>query len=179
MLFSKIFLLLWMLLPANNAWIRTVTDQDISFLMPYHPEKIQKTINGIPSYVYQTKDLTCVFGVVCSDFGAKGLKITQEDTPRLYKELKAGTLTVPTAQLKEEKTIPYDDMIIKEIEYSIYKDNYEMTYFKRFIFRDNYVYQITIGGRTRFLDILEEGREVFFNSISFPSKEKPDTTKEK
>ena len=52
--------------------------------------------------------------------------------------------------------------------YSIIKDKYEMTYFKRFIFRDKMVYQITIGGKTRLLDILKKEREIFFNSIYFP-----------
>ena len=58
-------------------------------------------------------------------------------------------------------------MLIKEIEYTILKDKYEMTYFKRFIFRENYIYQISIGGRTRHQDIILEEKEIFFNSITF------------
>lgn len=167
MLFIKFFFLLLTFLPVGNEWIRVKTDQQISFLMPYRPEKLQKMINGIPSYIYQTKDLTCVFGVVCSDFSAKGIKVTRENSQRLYEELRTGSLSQKTALLKGEKTLSFDNMIIKEIEYTIFKDNYEMTYFKRFIFRDKYVYQITIGGRTRFFDQLEEGKEIFFNSIIF------------
>lgn len=177
MLFTKFFFLLLAFLPIGNEWIRIQTDQHISFLMPYRPEKLQKTIDGIPSYIYQTKDLTCIFGVVCSDFSAKGIKITRENTQRLYEELRTGSLSQETAALKGEKTLSFDNMIIKEIEYSIFKDNYEMTYFKRFIFRDKYVYQITIGGRTRFLDILEEGKEIFFNSISFTDTISPTPAK--
>lgn len=167
MLLVKILLLFLPLFPAHTNWLRIETEQHISFLFPYRPESLRKTINDIPSYIYQTKNLTTVFGVVCSDFGAKGIKVDNENVQRLYQELKTGSLSVESAYLKAEKTIPYDNMIIKEIEYSIFKDNYEMTYFKRFIFRDNYVYQLTIGGRTRFLNEIEKEKEVFFNSISF------------
>ena len=48
---------------------------------------------------------------------------------------------------QRRKNDSLENMIIKEIQYSIYKDKYEMTYIKRFIFRDNYIYQISIGGR--------------------------------
>ena len=71
--------------------------------------------------------------------------------------------------IKRENTVPYENMLIKEIEYTIIKDNYEMTYFKRFIFRENYIYQISIGGRTRHSEILKQEKEIFFNSVSFPS----------
>ena len=75
---------------------------------------------------------------------SKKIRITSEYAQILYEELKKGSLSIETAILKEEKTIPYENMIIKEIQYSIYKDKYEMTYIKRFIFRDNYIYQISI-----------------------------------
>lgn len=169
MLITKIFLILLTLLPIGNQWIRVNTDQHISFLMPNRPEKLQKFTNGIPSQIYQTKNITSVFGIVCSNFALKDLKITNENVQRLYEELKTGSLFMETAYLKNEKTIPYDNMIIKEIEYSFFKGDYEMTYFKRFIFRDNYVYQITIGGRSRFLEQIELEKEAFFNSISFPA----------
>ena len=93
--------------------------------------------------------------------------LTSEYAQILYEELKKGSLSIETAILKEEKTIPYENMIIKEIQYSIYKDKYEMTYIKRFIFRDNYIYQISIGGRTRHMSVIQNEMETFFNSISF------------
>lgn len=83
------------------------------------------------------------------------------------KNLKKGVYPSKRQILKEEKTIPYENMIIKEIQYSIYKDKYEMTYIKRFIFRDNYIYQISIGGRTRHMSVIQNEMETFFNSISF------------
>lgn len=169
MLLLKILLLFLPVLPSHTNWLRIETQQHISFLLPYKPEYIRKTIGDIPSYIYQTKNLTSVFGVVCSDFGAKGIEIDNENVQRLYRELKTGSLSMESAYLKNEKTIPYENMIIKEIEYSVFKDDYEMTYFKRFIFRDNYVYQITIGGRTRFSNEIKAEKDIFFNSVTFPT----------
>ena len=63
-------------------------------------------------------------------------------------------------------------MLIKEIEYSIIKDKHEMTYFKRFIFRDNYIYQISIGGLNRYTETLLKQREIFFNSFTFETEDK-------
>lgn len=167
----KIMFLLLTLLPIDQKWQRIDTEEKISFLLPNSPQKLKKMNNGILSTIYQTKDLTCVAGVVCSDMSSKNIDISGEYALKLYEELKKGTLSLETAILKEEKTIPYDNMLIKEIKYSVLKDNFEMTYFKRFIFRENYIYQISIGGRTRHLDIIEKEREIFFNSVSFSSAE--------
>ena len=56
---------------------------------------------------------------------------------------------------------------IREISYTIMKDGEEMTYFKRFIFRDNCMYQLTIGGKTEDLEELNSQRDKFFNSVKF------------
>lgn len=167
MLILKTLLLLAALLPTDSKWQRVTTDQHISFLFPNNSQTLKRDNDGIKSTIYQTKDLVCVFGVVCSDFSRKNIDMSVENLQTLYEQFKKSSINIPTAILKGERTIPYEDMLIKEIEYSILKDNYEMTYFKRFIFRDNYVYQISIGGRTRHLDILNEERETFFNSVNF------------
>ncbi|MEG0795079.1 MAG: hypothetical protein RR397_01035 [Odoribacter sp.] len=167
MLLFKMILIVATLFTSNGQWQRVNTSEQISFLLPNHPQKIQKLINGIPSTIYQTKDLTCVAGVVCSDLSAKKIKMTIEYAQLLYEELKKESINIKSAILKNERTIPYENMLIKEIEYSIIKGDYEMTYFKRFIFRDNYIYQISIGGRTRHTEIIQEEKEIFFNSISF------------
>lgn len=169
LLFKILFIALTLLPAENNTWQRIKTNEQISFLFPNHPQKLNKLVNGIPSTIYQTKDLTCVAGVVCSDLSAKKIKLTDEIALALYEELKKGSLNIKTAILKNETTVPYDNMLIKEIEYSIIKDNYEMTYFKRFIFRGNYIYQISIGGRSRHRELIKKEREIFFNSISFTS----------
>ena len=72
-----------------------------------------------------------------------------------------------TAKLTSEKRIPSKNVEIWEITYTIMKELEEMTYYKRFIFRDNYIYQISIGGRTRHMSVIQNEMETFFNSISF------------
>lgn len=173
MLFLQILLLtLATLLPQEDArWQRVKTDDQLSFLFPNHPQTLKRMVNGIPSNIYQTKDLACVFGVVCSDFSSKKIQLNEEYALLIYEELKKGSISMETAILKNEQTVPYGNMLIKEIEYSIIKDNYEMTYFKRFIFRDQYIYQISIGGRSRHRNIIEEERDIFFNSLLFSSSE--------
>ena len=80
---------------------------------------------------------------------------------------KKESVSMPTAKLTGEKRIPDVDMDIREISYTIMKDEEEMTYFKRFIFRDNCMYQLTIGGKTEDLEELESQRDKFFNSVKF------------
>lgn len=74
---------------------------------------------------------------------------------------------MPTAKLTGEKRIPDTETDIREISYTIMKDGEEMTYFKRFIFRDNCMYQLTIGGKTEDLEELNSQRDKFFNSVKF------------
>lgn len=168
MLIAKLLLIFSFLsAPAGDLWKRTDTKEHISFLFPNTVQSLTQNNNGILSHIYQTKDLTCVFGVVCSDFSNSPIKITDETTPVIYEQMRQGSLNMETAILKDEKTIPYENMLIKEIEYSVLKDNYEMTYFKRFIFRDNMVYQLSIGGRSRHREYILKGREIFFNSVQF------------
>lgn len=168
MLILKLLFLWSALFPQSGGWQRIETGQRISFLFPNGAQHLKKETNGILSDIYQTKDLACVLGVVCSDFSNQKIGLNRENTLALYEQLKNGSVDMETAILKNERTVPYENMLIKEIEYSIIKDNYEMTYFKRFIFRENMVYQITIGARTRLLDILQKERDIFFNSVYFP-----------
>lgn len=168
MLILKLLFLWSALFPQSGGWQRIETGQGISFLFPNGAQHLKKETNGILSDIYQTKDLACVLGVVCSDFSNQKIGLNRENTLALYEQLKNGSVDMETAILKNERTVPYENMLIKEIEYSIIKDNYEMTYFKRFIFRENMVYQITIGARTRLLDILQKERDIFFNSVYFP-----------
>lgn len=172
MLILKILLIALSFLASDGKWIRVNTSEHVSFLFPNTPQKLKQEINGIPSTIYQTKDLVCVAGVVCSDFSVKKIKMTNDIAQALYEELKAGTLSIETAILKNETTVPYENMLIKEIEYSIIKDKHEMTYFKRFIFRDNYIYQISIGGLNRYTETLLKQREIFFNSFTFETEDK-------
>lgn len=167
MIILKTLLLIMALAPTDAKWQRVTTEQHISFLFPNTSQTFKRETGNVTSTVYQTKDLVCVFGVVCSDFSAQQIDPKSENLASLYEQLRQSSLEIPTAVLKGEQTVPYENMLIKEIEYSIIKDNYEMTYFKRFVFCGQYIYQISIGGRTRHLDKIKEEREIFFNSINF------------
>lgn len=161
------FLILFALLPANGKWQRISTNEGVSFLFPNNVQKLKRLTDGIPSTIYQTKDLTCVFGIVCSDFSTKLGELDNKNILQLYEQLRQGSVSMESASLKSERSIPFEGMLVKEIEYTVVKDHYEMTYFKRFIFRDNFVYQISIGGRSRHSDMIKEERDIFFNSITF------------
>lgn len=174
MMLLKILLLALALLPDETHWQRIHTQQGISFSFPNYPQKLERLVGGIPSIIYQTKDLTCVAGVVCSDLSSQKIDKPTEYAQFLYEELKAGTVGQEGVTLKKETTIPDDHMFIREIEYTTFKDNYQMTYFKRIIFKENYIYQITIGGRSRHLDIIQQEKEIFFNSVSFHDSNPPD-----
>ena len=166
-LFKLLFIISFFTTAASGQWERTDTQERISFLFPNTVQSLAQENNGIRSHIYQTKDLTCVFGVVCSDFSNSALQVTDETAPLIYEQMRRASVGMESAILKDEKTVPYDNMLIKEIEYSIIKDNYEMTYFKRFIFRNNMVYQLSVGGRSRHREYILKGRDVFFNSIQF------------
>ena len=153
----KILLLaLSLITPEETTWVRVNAPEGISFLFPNAPQKITKNVDGIPTVIYQTKDLACVAGVVCSDLSAKHLRMDGKMALQIYENMKAATLEMETVVLRDEMTVPYDNMLIKEIQYSITKDNHEMTYYKRFIFRDNHIYQINIGAQNRYSDLLEK-----------------------
>ena len=163
----KLLLLFHLLAPTQENWQRINTPNGLSFLFPNHPQKLSREVDQIPATIYQTKNAACVFGVVCSDFSGKEMLFTAENFGPVYEEMKKGSLDVGRTLLKKEYTVPSEEYIIKEIEYTILKDNHEMTYFKRFIFNKNMIYQITIGGRNRHLDIIQKEKEIFFNSIHF------------
>lgn len=156
-----------MLTPSEEEWIRIKGDQHISFLFPSKGQHFKKNVGEIPSWIFQTKNITCVFGVVCTRLTKEKGQLDSYTLQQLYTRMRKESVAMPTARLKNEKTIPNKNMDIKEICYTIMKDNHEMTYYKRFIFRDNCMYQITIGGPTRLIREIEFQKEKFFNSIQF------------
>lgn len=81
--------------------------------------------------------------------------------------MKKESVALPSANLVSETVIPSKNMEIWEICYTVMKDEHEMTYFKRFIFRDNCMYQLTIGGKTEDLEEIKPQKEKFFNSVRF------------
>lgn len=108
-----------------------------------------------------------MFGVVCTQLTKEKGVLDRVHDNQLYISMKKESVSMPTAKLTGEKRIPDAETDIREISYTIMKDGEEMTYFKRFIFRDNCMYQLTIGGKTEDLEELNSQRDKFFNSVKF------------
>lgn len=154
----------------SDEWIRVNGPDHLSFLFPNHAQRLKKEIEGAQSWIFQTKNLTCVFGVVCTKLNTEKGTFKDLTVAQLYQQMKKETLTVESAVLKEEKNIPHKDMEIKEICYTITKDKDNMIYYKRFIFRNNCMYQIVIGGKSKLLNEILIQKEKFFHSVSFDPK---------
>lgn len=164
---SLLFSFLSLFSPDKQQWISTTSlSSNIIFKMPVKHQVLKKELNKIESEVFQTKDLTCVYGIVASKF--KNTDFSQQPIEDIYKVMKEGSLVDNSSVLLSEISLPYKKMLIKEIKYSIIRKNKEYIYFKRFIFRKSFVYQITIGAYQRHINELEANKKIFFNSIDFP-----------
>lgn len=159
-----------LLLPQQEDWVRIHGDPYMSFLFPNQGERLKKDVNKMRSWIFQTKDSVCVYGVVCTQLTKEEGVLDSYTLNQLYLALKKESVSMPTAVLREEKVYLDRHMDIREIRYTIMKDKREMTYYKRFIFRDNCMYQITIGALTGQKDELERCKKKFFDSVKF---EKP------
>ena len=144
------------LAPEKDGWVRINGDNYISFSFPSRGERFKKEVNNMRSWIFQTKNITCVFGAVCTQLTKEKGVLDEYTINQLYISMKKESVSMPTAKLTGEKRIPDVDI-----------DEEEMTYFKRFIFRDNCMYQLTIGGKTEDLEELESQRDKFFNSVKF------------
>jgi len=165
-LLSVLFSFLSLSSPDNDQWIQTISERSkISFKMPVKHQLLKKELNGIESQVFQTKDLTCVYGIVASEF--KNTDFSQQPIDEIYKAMKEGSLLDKSTVLLSEISLPYKKMLIKEIKYSILRKKKEYIYYKRFIFRKSFSYQITIGAYHRHVNELEANKKIFFNSIDF------------
>lgn len=165
-LISFIFSFLTMFSPDKDQWIQTNSDSSkISFKMPIKHQRLEKELNGIQSEVFQTKDLTCVYGIVASKF--KNANFSNQPVEQIYKAMKDGSLLEKSATLISENSLAYKRMLIKEIKYSVIREKKEYIYYKRFIFRKSFAYQISIGALHRHINELEANKKIFFNSIDF------------
>ena len=157
--------------PVKEEWVKISGDPYITFLFPNRGERLKKNVNGMRSWIFQTKNTTCVFGVVCTRLAKEGAELDTYTINQLYLAMKKASVEMPTTVLRSEKTLPSKHMEIREIKYTIVKDGREMTYYRRFIFRGNCMYQITIGAYNDDLAELEVQKKKFFDSVSFREKE--------
>lgn len=167
----KVLLVALCLVVPDGTWLQVNAPEGISFLFPNTPQKRTEDVNGIPSVIYQTKDLVCVAGIVCSDLSASEIPTDSLAMRQIYEMMKAATLGMETAVLKQETAVPDDSLFIRELEYTLAQGKYEMTYYRRFIFKGRRIYQASIGAQNRYIDLLQKKRETFFNSISFTDEE--------
>ena len=164
----KIILIgLLVLAPEKDGWVRINGDNYISFFFPSRGERLKKEVNGMRSWIFQTKNITSVFGAVCTQLTKEKGVLDAYTVNQLYISMKKESVALPSANLVSETVIPSKNMEIWEICYTVMKDEHEMTYFKRFIFRDNCMYQLTIGGKTEDLEEIKPQKEKFFNSVRF------------
>ncbi|MGB5989915.1 MAG: hypothetical protein WBG43_09265 [Marinifilaceae bacterium] len=137
----------------------------ISFKMPNNVQRLKKENNNIKSDIFQTKDLTCTYGIVASYFDKQNF--SRQPIDGLYKEMKKGSLLEDSSILLSEQSCVYQKMLVKEIKYSALFKKMEYIYYKRFFFKGPFIYQISIGGAGRHSRELEANKEIFFNSITF------------
>lgn len=169
----KIFFIGWLLFAPQEkeGWVKINGDPYISFLFPNQGERLKKDVNKMRSWIFQTKDSVCVYGVVCTQLTKEKGVLDAYTLNQLYLALKKESVSMPTAKLREEKVYPDRQMDIREICYTIIKDKRQMTYYKRFIFRDNCMYQITIGALSDQKEVLEKRKKKFFDSVKFERAE--------
>ncbi|NOU60552.1 hypothetical protein [Marinifilum caeruleilacunae] len=153
---------------AQEDWKKIESEKSkISFSIPDQPIIQNKELNNISIEVFSFKDAVTVFGVVASDFSKLGLDFTYSDPSEYYEEMKQGSLVSGGSILIGERSVAYQKMLGKEIEYTQMVGKHEYTYFKRFFFRGKYIYQIAIGGPSRMKRILLDKKNLYFNSIDF------------
>ena len=46
--------------PQKEEWVKIRGDYQITFLFPSRGERLKKDVNDIRSWIYQTKNVTCV-----------------------------------------------------------------------------------------------------------------------
>ncbi len=166
-----IFLVLFGLcntIQAQINWTKTKSEKSkISFELPETPYIRNQQLNGIKSEVFSFRDVANIYGIVASDFSGIDVDFNHTDPSEYYKQMKEGSLLSSDAILVSEQSVSYQRMLGKEIIYTMLVGKHEYTYIKRFFFRGNFIYQITIGGPTRMKQLLLDKKQIFFNSIQF------------
>ncbi|WP_321280069.1 hypothetical protein [Marinifilum fragile] len=153
---------------AQEEWKKIESEKSkIRFSIPDQPIVHNKDLNGISIEVFSYKDAVTVFGIVASDFSKVGIDFSYSDPSEYYEEMKEGSLVSSGTILLEERSVAYQKMLGKEIEYTQMVGKHEYTYFKRFFFRGKYIYQIAIGGPSRMKRILLDKKNLYFNSVEF------------
>lgn len=155
---------------TSDEWIRVKGPDHLSFLFPNHAQRLKKEIEGAQSWIFQTKNLTCVFRrrMYEIEYGKRDIQRPYRNAIVPTNEKRDPTMEI--GRPERRKNIPHKDMEIKEICYTITERQGNMIYYKRFIFRNNCMYQIVIGGKSKLLNEILIQKEKFFHSVSFNPK---------
>ncbi len=152
---------------AQVKWKKTISEKSkISFSLPDKPHIQNKEIDGIQTQVFSYRDAATVFGIVASDFSAKKFNFNNSDHTEFYEHMKKSSLNAK-CKLVVENSIPYQQLLGKEIIYTEMIGKKEYTYYKRFFFHNHFIYQIVIGGPSRLKQVLIDKKRFFFNSVTF------------
>ncbi|MFA8434156.1 MAG: hypothetical protein ACEPOZ_06540 [Marinifilaceae bacterium] len=149
-------------------WVNVHSEKSkIKFKVPGQVQRDTSNMDGVKVEKFQYRDVANIFGVIASDFSAVGIDFSKSDNQEFYESMKQGSLVTSDAILVSEQTIAYKRMLGKEIKYTLLVKGKEYTYYKRFFFRGNFVYQVAIGGPTRMQNLLLDKKDLFFNSLEF------------
>ncbi len=137
-------------------------------MMPTTPSTDWQISDGIPTYIYSSRDLTCIYRVVCSDFSKNPEILNIEYRGRMLELLKAGSIPMEDyGKLTSEKFINEEEPFVYEIRYTAEYERKQWSYIKHFIIEGDYLYQFTIGSKTRNYDELVEAANRFLSSYLF------------
>ena len=89
------------LAPEKDGWVRINGDNYISFSFPSRGERFKKEVNNMRSWIFQTKNITCVFGAVCTQLTKEKGVLDEYTINQLYISMKRESVSMPT--LRGEK----------------------------------------------------------------------------
>ena len=86
------------LAPEKDGWVRINGDNYISFSFPSRGERFKKEVNNMRSWIFQTKNITCVFGAVCTQLTKEKGVLDEYTINQLYISMKKESVSMPTAK---------------------------------------------------------------------------------
>lgn len=153
-------------------WHKVETPEGITFSMPGETAHEFSIQDGIPTHIYKSRDLNCIFGVVCSNFSNKKEMLSPEYHGSLVEILKSGSIPKEEyGKLVSEQLIQKELPLIYEINYTTMNDKIQWSYIKRFIITESHIYQFNIGAKTRNTDQLKFESTLFFDSAQITNEE--------
>lgn len=107
MLILKIILIGFLCLaPEKDGWVRINGDNYISFSFPSRGERFKKEVNNMRSWIFQTKNITCVFGVVCTQLTKEKGVLDEYTINQLYISMKKNPFPCPRQNSPGRKGFP-------------------------------------------------------------------------